>query len=411
MASAALSSGEEARLAPTHRRFELVDSLRAIAALSVVVFHAASWAGVNLLTSYGAFTSRLDVGVTLFFLLSGFLLYRPHAVATLGGPAAPPLHDYALRRAFRILPAYWVALTVLAIWPGLRGVFGPQWWVYYGLLQSYKFHWWYRGLSVAWSLSVEIAFYAALPLLALLLAALCRRRSPRARAALQLVAIGALGAASVIFRFAVHRADAVNWFNSLPAHFLGFAVGMALAVASAWSEGRERTTPFVRWVVAHPGWCWALGAAAFVATALCPAFPRPLSSTPQSDGAFALFAVCYCATALFVMLPGIFGERAAGLPRRVLGSRLLSWVGKVSYGIFLWHMPLAHVARIGLLPFTAFATFLGICILVVPLSILLGWLSWRLVELPALRAARLLGARGILGAMARDAARPPHGAP
>jgi len=103
--------GTTLRVPPTNQRFELFESLRAIAALSVLVFHTCGWSNVNLFTWYKAFTSKLNIGVTLFFLISGFLLYRPHAVEMLGGPDAPPAGDYVLRRAFRILPAYWVALT------------------------------------------------------------------------------------------------------------------------------------------------------------------------------------------------------------------------------------------------------------------------------------------------------------
>ena len=413
MAIAAVEADARPRAAPTHLRFALFDSLRAIAALSVVVYHVAGWSGVNLFAWYGAFTSTMNAGVTLFFLISGFLLYRPHAVAMFGGPAPPPVGDYALRRAFRILPAYWVALTLLGLWPGLAGVFSRHWWAYYGLLQSYRSVWSTRGLGVAWSLSVELAYYALLPLIAWGLVVLGRRRDARGRLRLQLFAFAALGAACLAFRVAIHRANQVDLFTTLPANFLGFAVGMAMAVVSAWLEGRERAWRSTRWVVDKPGWCWALAAAIFVATSLSPAFPRPFSGLPQSTAAYTVEAVLYCAMAFFLMLPGVYGEHAGGLPRRILRSRSLSWVGKVSYGIFLWHLPLVRTAQ-EQAPHepSLLLAFVRLGLVIVPLSILLGWLSWRLVELPALRAARLLGARGILGAMATEQRGPStHGSP
>ncbi len=264
------------RVPPTNQRFELFESLRAIAALSVLVFHTAGWSGVNLFTWYGAFTSKLHVGVTLFFLISGFLLYRPHAVEMLGGPAAPHAGDYALRRAFRILPAYWVALTVLGLWPGLSGVFTKNWWVYYGLLQSYRQNWSMRGIGVAWSLSVEMAFYVLLPLLAMALSRAGRRLDPRGRMRLQLLAFAALGVGSLIFRAAIHSAGLPGLYTSLPANLLGFLAGMALAVVSTWFEGREREWWAARWIVAHPGLCWALAAVLFTAISLSPALPAPV---------------------------------------------------------------------------------------------------------------------------------------
>jgi len=121
---------------PGNPRFPLFDSLRAIAALSVLVYHVGLLAQIDFSSGYGRLLADLNVGVTIFFLISGFLLYRPYVAARHGGSPAPRLADYARRRALRILPAYWLALTVLAITPGLGEVFGPDWFVYYGLQQT-----------------------------------------------------------------------------------------------------------------------------------------------------------------------------------------------------------------------------------------------------------------------------------
>ena len=126
---------------PGNPRFPLMDSLRAIAALSVLVTHSGFLSGANLGTWYGDYTARLDVGVTIFFLLSGFLLYRPFVSARAGGARRPRIPDYARRRLLRILPAYWLALTVLAIWPGLPQMWEAHDWVYYGLVQVYFPDW------------------------------------------------------------------------------------------------------------------------------------------------------------------------------------------------------------------------------------------------------------------------------
>ena len=69
----------------------------------------------------------------LFFAISGFLLYRPWVAAPRPAP-----RRYARRRALRILPAYWLALTLLAIFPGIVGVFTGDWWRYYLFLQLYS---------------------------------------------------------------------------------------------------------------------------------------------------------------------------------------------------------------------------------------------------------------------------------
>jgi peptidoglycan/LPS O-acetylase OafA/YrhL len=391
--------GTALRVPPTNQRFELFESLRAIAALSVLVFHTGSASRVNISTWYGAFTSKLNVGVTLFFVISGFLLYRPHAVQMLGGPAAPPIGDYALRRAFRILPAYWAALTVLGLWPGLEGVFTAKWWVYYGLFQSYRFAWLTRGLGVAWSLSVEIAFYALLPVLGTVLLGLSCRLGFRDRMRLQLLVFAALGVGAVFFRAAIFDGQLIDLYNTLPAHCFGFLAGMSTAVVSTWFAGRENAWWATRWVAAHAGGCWALAMILFVAMSFCPAFPRPFAGIPLTTFGYTAESVVYTAIAFLVMLPAVFGVHASGFARRVLGSHFLSWIGKISYGVFLWHFPLVQALQGRLFRhLDPGAAFLSLTLLVLPVALVLGWLSWRWIEVPALRVARSLGGRGTFAA-------------
>ena len=79
-------------------------------------------------------------GVTVFFVISGFLLYRPFVRrAARRGEPAPDTRAYAWRRFLRIVPAYWLALTVIAIWLSLDTVFDPAWHipVFYGFAQIY----------------------------------------------------------------------------------------------------------------------------------------------------------------------------------------------------------------------------------------------------------------------------------
>src|SRR4051794_28133520 len=95
------------------RRFPLFDSLRALAAILVLSTHAA---GPAHAADPGAFVRpfavRLGAGVAVFFVISGFLLYRPFVHARVAGEKRPGFGSYALGRFLRIYPAYWVALTV-----------------------------------------------------------------------------------------------------------------------------------------------------------------------------------------------------------------------------------------------------------------------------------------------------------
>jgi peptidoglycan/LPS O-acetylase OafA/YrhL len=320
-----------------------MDSLRAIAALSVLVTHAGFLSGANLGAWYGDYTARLDVGVTIFFLLSGFLLYRPFVAARVGERDRPRIPDYARRRLLRILPAYWLALTVLAIWPGLPRVWESHDWVYYGLVQVYFKEWTLGGLLPAWSLAVEISFYAALPLLVLLMERPFMGRTRRAKLRSELILVVVLFAGALLFRVLVRSSEGAvpdsNLYFTLLGNFDWFALGMALAIASVWVAGRERPPAPVRLVERMPSLAWLVAAVLFWAIAtqmgIGPEFPQEYTSEE-----WLYEHIFYGAIAFFLLLPAVFGGSLGGLPRVILRNRVLAWLGLISYGIFLWHHPI-----------------------------------------------------------------------
>ena len=380
---------------PSHVRFEHFDSLRAIAVVAILGHHIAYYVGAQYGAWYSAFCARLGVGVTLFFLISGFLLFRPYAVSMFGGPPPASLGVYASRRALRILPAYWLALTLLAIWPGLPGVFESEWWALYGLLQSYSLAWLFKGLTPAWSLSVEAAFYALLPFFALALARAGRRLDLSGRLRLQLLVLAGFGAFGSGYRaLSFHEKSLWLMGTTLPAFLLWFAIGMSVAVASAWQQGRELAWRPTRWLATHSGWCWAAALGVLVTMAYSNAFPRPFSAEPVTIGSYMGEHVLYALVALLVMLPAVFGEREGGLPRAIMGLPALRWLGRISYGVFLWHAPLliALHAR-GFSRLIPGVPFLSLTLFGVPVVIACAWISWRLVEEPALRLAHRGSAR------------------
>jgi peptidoglycan/LPS O-acetylase OafA/YrhL len=315
---------------PGNPRFPLVDGLRAVAVLLILAFHVAGQQGVAEGKWWGPFALRLDVGVTIFFVISGFLLYRPFVAARLSHAPRPDILAYARRRALRILPAYWLALTLLAIYPGLDGVFTHEWWVYYGFLQVYDHSWFafFEGLSQAWSLCVEVTFYAALPLLAVLLA---RLRRP----GLALALLAVLSAATFAFRAALHSAHPEPaGAQTLPGLFLWFALGMGLATVSVSLRDRSPR------VGDHPLACWVAAAALFFVAAEC---GKSVVAVPANTSGRALVEyLLYGLISLLVVLPAVFGDGRTGLPRRVLGHAGMAWLGLVSYGIFLYHLPIVE---------------------------------------------------------------------
>ena len=167
-------------------RVPALTGVRALAAILVLTTHAAYTTGKYTHGYLGVVYSRMEIGVPIFFVLSGFLLFGPWVRAAAAGTAAPSLSRYARHRVRRIMPAY--AVTVLAAYliyhfrdagpnPGhsfnglLRNLTLTQ--IY---TDSYLYSHLHQGLTQMWSLAVEVAFYLVLPGLAyLLLVLLCRR--------------------------------------------------------------------------------------------------------------------------------------------------------------------------------------------------------------------------------------------
>jgi peptidoglycan/LPS O-acetylase OafA/YrhL len=102
--------------------FPAFDGLRAIAALAVALTHSAFISGFNARNDLvGPYTARLDVGVAVFFVISGFLLYRPFVLSRLRTTGAPATLPYFRRRFLRIYPAFWLVFTIVLFVPVLRG--------------------------------------------------------------------------------------------------------------------------------------------------------------------------------------------------------------------------------------------------------------------------------------------------
>jgi peptidoglycan/LPS O-acetylase OafA/YrhL len=323
-------------------RFPLFDSLRAIAALAIVGTHAGVVAGLYTGHSdVGRFAARLEVGVPIFFVISGFLLYRPFARARLHDQARRNTGAYAWRRFLRIAPAYWLALTVVGIWFGSSSLFSASGLAnYYGLLQNYTGKGPQSPVVQAWTLGIEIAFYAFLPLYALLMRAL-PGRTWTTRLRTEVAGLAVLFAIAVGWKLAVLSTMDPNNIQlspellGLPTFLDQFAVGMGLAVLSVWLERRGELPRVLAPLDRFPSLAWLFALVAFWAASTQIGLTA-LFFERTTEAEYLLRYFLFAAVALGLLLPAVVGDQRRGLVRRLLANRVLLFLGVISYGIYLY---------------------------------------------------------------------------
>jgi len=377
-------------------RFPLVDALRAFAAIAVVGTHTAFFAGAyGQGTDLGLWLARLDAGVAVFFVISGFLLYRPFVKAHLDDRPVPATGVYAWRRFLRITPAYWVALTGAVLLLDLPAVFTTDGVAtYYGFAQTYREHTIGGGLTPAWSLSVEVAFYAFLPIWAGGVARVARGdRASRARA--HALGIAGLAVIAVAWNvFLVAGTDAVRvtpWLLALPAFWDHFAVGMGLAVLTVWLEDRPQRGALLRLLDRAPGVAWLVAAAAYIVVSTQVGVGQVFFG-PTTGGDYLLRHLLYAVIGAGLVAPAVLGTPRRGAVRRILAWPPLAWLGLVSYGIFLWHTTgLSLLHRWGLSDLDVGHPYVRWGVFGVGFGIALGTASYYLVERPALRLKGFVG--------------------
>ena len=380
------------------RRLVGIEGLRAIAAVSVLMAHV--WLvsqpsgqrfDLGWLDPY--VFRQLPNGVTLFFVLSGFLLFLPFAAAALRNEPRPAFDAYLRNRALRILPAYWFILLCTAlvlqtarVYEG--GILGtsaldnPSVLAQNLLLvQNYHPGTMATGIGPAWSLVIEVVFYAALPFLVVAAIRLSRRattRNQRVAAMLFPAAfLGVLGLAGLALGphsgLPFARTWTGVWRGSFFTYAHLFAPGLALAVARVeYQDGRLRLPDWWRPAAAVAGIAILVGTITLHVDGVIPPRWEPT----------LLAIACGLLLALVVMpAPNKRSHLVSSLD-----TPALIGAGLVSYSIYLWHYPVIlwlrnHDLTVGG-DLGAYAINLAIVAAVVGV---LSWLTYNLVERQALR--------------------------
>jgi peptidoglycan/LPS O-acetylase OafA/YrhL len=399
---------------PARPHFPCFDGLRALGVMGVVAAHVGFVTGATAQSRWGDYVAHPELAPPLFFFISAFLLYRVYVAANFAGGSPMPVAAFWWRRLLRILPAYWLALTVLIVAFGLH-VSGPHDIViYYGLLQIYDTHRFLGAIPQAWTLCTELSFYVFLPAYAWVLRKLGNGRDDAQRLRFELAGAVVLMGLCYVYRAAVYAQYGRTSVGRIATHWLPgyldvFGLGIALAALSAY-VAIHGATPFVD-LIGRLSWLWwamAIFCFWFVTKHLgLPRIPQA-QNTPIGWQADRL-QLLQTAFAGLLALPAIFGPQDRGLIRRFLQWRPVAYTGLVSYGIYLWHEGwldkwLVWTGRPNFFElFTAHAhiaptTYPLILLLTVLASLATATISFYVMERPLLRmkdhVPRLLARRG-----------------
>jgi peptidoglycan/LPS O-acetylase OafA/YrhL len=344
------------------QRWPAFDGLRAIAILSVMAYHL----------EYNNFLRGGYVGVDVFFVLSGFLITWL-LTTEIDRFGAISLSKFYARRALRLFPALALVLVASVVLVLLDGAFAGT---RRQTLEAVPFVVLYIGnwraaftslfglgiLGVTWSLAIEEQFYLFWPLA--LSASL--RRTTRQRIAMALVFIAVL---EMIARAIIDRTSG-HWvwaYMSTFTHSDGLLVGSALALL--WTVRTElKPWPFVEKNASTLG---VLGAAVLAAVIVL------ANPEPREMPLWISLAVCGTAALLLSVI-----IRPESVLSKVLQWRPLQWIGKRSYGCYLYHAPIFVIVPTLSLP----ADHLRIYRFIIDFgaTFVVAALSYRLVEQPFL---------------------------
>lgn len=367
-----------------------LDGIRGLAALGVLLFHCTYATGYwgtlyRQSPAVGAFIANTaNFCVCIFFALSGFLLFKEFLGAILFDEERVPTARFLVRRILRIYPAYWAALLGFVLLIGTDNLQGSA----FGLItlteRNLNATAWDLGIPVAWTLYIEVAFYVFLPIAAAVLTRLCRRRPAITRVRIVIGSLIAMATFSMAWIFLAHHfADGdPRLMLNLPTYLAWFAAGMALAVIHRCRHHSLAIAPRLTRLAEHPWWCWSIALALNIGVERL----GLLASTRQTAVQVQMRLAALAIAAFLMLLPLVLSSRPSTI-HQFVGSSPIVWVGMVSYGVYVWHWTvldeLTDLHAFG----RTFGGTLALLALVLPISLLLGWISFRMIERPAMSLA------------------------
>lgn len=346
-----------------------LDGVRAVACIMVVIFHSTgiinTYWGIYKIPFFAALNLFLAEGVTLFFLLSGFLLFLPYAQALLFEKRWPQARIFYLRRILRIVPGYFFSLFAIVL------LAKPYYFTFHNGKTLLFFLTFLMSKEQAfvvnpvyWSLAIEFQYYILLPLIALGISVLTRLVHPKRRLWVVIVSLLAMVTWGLAARFwgeaVFGRPDALSFLASHPIlkgitflvygsstldtgkYLEDFAIGMLSAVCYIVVTNPSRGDIYRRVLLRLSPWLWWIGIAllVFAAWRNDPLTARTFEVYPHwaIELAFSLAFGCCMLAILF---------NGTGVLKRFFEWTPLRWVGLISFSLFLWHFPVIDLLNAG----------------------------------------------------------------
>lgn len=338
--------------APARRSSDVLpglDTLRLVGALLVLTTHVAFWSGSYSFAFWGTALARLDVGVAIFFVLSGFLLARPYLERGRTGRPMPGTRSYLRKRAIRVLPVYWISAVLAMAFLADNADAGVLGWLRALTLTDIYFSSQLpAGLTQTWSLATEIAFYLLLPLVMIGWNRATRGRRSDGVVLAIVAAAAAVCAVWVLSTPAWLEEHAPLYLLWLPTYGVWFVIGIALShlhqqVTAARAVGREPASGLLGWLVRlgeQPGVCWTIAVSVFLAASTVLAGPPLLA--PASPSQLLSKTMMYAVVGGLLVLTTAFADQR-GLYASVMATPVLRHLGHISYGIFCIHILVLHL--------------------------------------------------------------------
>lgn len=325
------------------------------------------WPGDQVGPAVTALANMGWTGVTLFFILSGFLLFMPYVKALLFGGPWPSLRMFYLRRVLRIFPGYYVSLFLIVLFAHPE-YFQPAHWrelflflIFFMDSDTATFQ---RINGPFWTLAIEWQFYMLLPFLALGFRWLMNCFKPQWRLCCLIGCLLLMVAWGIFTRywgsyFFAHPDATVlvprTAFNYVLFFFYGvggkffedFAIGMLICLCYIYSRNAARDHWLTVRLWRFSPWFWMAGLLWLLFMALWPIFPSLAFLQPYLAREGWLVEIGFALGYGLCMMGLLFGPFELKRPFEWMPLR---WIGGISYSLYIWHLPIIFAFMAFVLP-------------------------------------------------------------